>query len=132
MEAQRYVVMGAGEVGYHLARVLTHEGNQVTVIERDRSRAEELAENFPRCEILPGDAIDLALLQAECISDARTVVVLLSNDEADILACLLARELGVRQVIAMVQRTEMVLLMWLGRLEVYSIAALFTVAFWRR
>ncbi len=102
----KIVIAGGGQTGRTVARALEHLKAKVTMIERDRSRAEELAARFPRFEVLHGDATDLALLQAERVGDARTFVALLGNDEADVLACLLAQELGVGQVIAMVQRTE--------------------------
>ncbi len=102
----KIVIAGGGQTGRTVASALEQLKAKVTMIERDRSRAVELAARFPRFEILHGDATDLALLQAERIGDARTFVALLGNDEADVLACLLAQELGVGQVIAMVQRTE--------------------------
>jgi trk system potassium uptake protein TrkA len=117
----KVVIAGGGQTGRAVARALEKLAVKVSIIERDRSRAEQLAALFPRFEILHGDATDLALLTAERVADARTFVALMGNDEADVLACLLAQELGVAEVIAMVQRTETTAL-WqrLGLKEVFS------------
>jgi len=75
-------------------------------IERDRARAENLARCMPEFEILHGDATDPALLRAERIPQAQTFVALSGHDESNLMACLLAQELGVPQVIPMVHRAE--------------------------
>jgi trk system potassium uptake protein TrkA len=55
---------------------------------------------------LNGDATDASLMRAERVADARVFIALMGNDERNLMANLLAQELGVPQVIALVQRTE--------------------------
>jgi len=100
------IVAGGGSTGQTVAAALANQGARVRIIEPNRKRSEELAALFPRCEVLRGDATDISLLRAERISDAQTFVALSGNDERNLMASLMAQELGVRQVIALVQRTE--------------------------
>ncbi len=100
------VIGGGGATGATVAQTLTGQVDRVRIIESDRRRAEALATQFPNFAILNGDATDLAFLRAERIAAARTFIALSGNDERNLMASLLAREVGVRQVIAMVQRTE--------------------------
>ena len=86
------------ETGSTVAQALKPFDVQVKIIERERSRAEDLARRMPECEILHGDATDAALLRAERIPQAQTFVALSGHDETNLMACLLAQELGVRRL----------------------------------
>ncbi len=100
------VLAGGGATGRTVANALEPFDMRVKIIERDRRRAGQLASLFPRYEIVHGDATDLALLKAERIGQARTFVALSGNDESNLMACLLAQELGIPNVLALVQRAE--------------------------
>ena len=117
------VIAGAGgTTGRAVAAALRQvEGAQVKLIERDRRRAHELAERFPDYRVIQGDATDVQLLKSERIGLARSFVALSGYDEENLMACLLARELGVPQELAVVHRTENTEL-WahLGLREVFS------------
>ena len=99
------VIAGGGITSETVAQALD-QTRKVKIIERDRQRAEQLAARFPRFEVLHGDATDETLLRAERIADARSFIALMGNDERNLMANLLAQELGVPQVIALVERTE--------------------------
>ncbi len=117
------VIAGAGgATGRAVAASLSRfEDARVKLIERDRRRAQDLAARFPEHQVILGDATDLALLKSERVGQARTFVALSGHDENNLMACLLARELGVPQELALVHRTETSEL-WrhLGLREVFS------------
>jgi len=115
------ILAGGGQTGITVARSLEGLGVDVRIIERDRARARELAEMFPPFQVLHGDATDMTLLKAERCGRARTFVALTGHDETNLMASLLAQELGVRQVVPMVQRAETTHL-WrrLGLSQVFS------------
>ncbi len=117
------VIAGAGgATGRAVAAALSRlEHVQVKLLERDRRRAHQLATRFPKYRVIQGDITDLALLKAERIGQARCFVALSGNDESNLMASLLARELGVPQELALVHRTETTEL-WahLGLREVFS------------
>ncbi len=100
------VIAGGGRTGRTVAQALTSFDARVKIIERDRRCAEELATLFPRYEVIHGDATDFSLLQAERIELADTFVALTGHDEYNLMASLLARDLGVPQELALVHRAE--------------------------
>lgn len=97
---------GGGGTGRAVARRLEPLNIRVKIIERDKNRAQDLAKTFPRIEILHGDITDLALLKAERIDQAQTFVALSGNEESNLMASLLAQEIGVPEVMALVERAE--------------------------
>lgn len=100
------VLAGGGQTCRSVARALEGLKVDVKIIERDRARAEMLAQRFPDFEVLHGDATDLTLLKAERLVSADTFVALTGHDETNVVACLMAQEAGIDQVIALVQRVE--------------------------
>lgn len=119
------VIAGGSETGTAVAAAVEALGSEVRLIERERPRARELAERYPGVHVIHGDATDLALLKAERVRDARFFVAVTGNDESNLMASLLAQELGVPQVVALVDRAETSHL-WrrLGLMQVYSPRAL--------
>lgn len=115
------VIAGGSETGTAVASALEALGAQVRIIERERARARELASRYPGVHVLHGDATDLALLKAERVRDARYFVAVTGHDESNLMASLLAQELGVPEVVALVDRAETSHL-WrrLGLMQVFS------------
>ena len=100
------VLAGGGDTGRAVAKALEPLKLQVKLIERDRECARELSAAFPGIEIIHGDATDMSLLKSERIGQDQTFVALTGNDESNLMSCLLAQELGVPQVLALVHRAE--------------------------
>jgi trk system potassium uptake protein TrkA len=100
------VVAGGGATGHTVTQMLRRLGAKVKIIEKDRPRAKQLAAEFPDLEVVHGDATDLQFLKAERVDDAHTFAALTDEDEDNLMACLLAQELEVPQVLALVQRAE--------------------------
>jgi trk system potassium uptake protein TrkA len=119
------VIAGGSGTGVTVARALEGLNAEVKIVERDRTHARELAARFPRLQILNGDVTDLALLKAERIARARAFVAVTGHDETNLMASLLAQELGVPEVVALVDRGETSHL-WrrLGLMQVFSPRAL--------
>jgi trk system potassium uptake protein TrkA len=76
----------------------------VTIVERDRGRGELLASRLRHPLILNGDGTDLELLESEDISRSDVLVSVIDNDERNLFASLLARQLGVKRIIARVSK----------------------------
>ena len=100
---KRVVIAGAGNIGFRLARAL-EETNQVKLIERDPRRARRAAEILSRTLVLSGDAADEELLLEENIDDADVFVSLTNAEEVNILSAMLAKRLGCRKVMALINR----------------------------
>ena len=100
---QRVTIVGGGDVGLHVAeRLEAADGLDVTIIERDQARGEVLAARLKRALVLNGDGTDLELLEAEDIGRSDVLVSVIDNDERNLLASLLGRQLGVRRIITRV------------------------------
>ncbi len=97
---------GGGGTGRAVARRLEPLDIRIKIIERDKQRAQDLAKMFPKIEIIHGDITDISLLKAERINQAETFVALSGNEESNLMASLLAQEIGVPQVLALVHRAE--------------------------
>ena len=101
--AQLVTIVGGGDVGYRLAQRLDGaDGIRLRVIERDRERGELLASTLRNALVLCGDGTDLELLEAEDIGRSDVLVSVIDNDERNLFASLLGRQLGVRKVMTRV------------------------------
>ena len=100
------IVAGGGTTAEAVVSGLVPQSKKLTIIEADRQRAEELAAKFPKCDIVHGDATDMSLLASEGVGRAKTFLALTGNDEKNLMACLLAQELGARELTALVQKSE--------------------------
>jgi trk system potassium uptake protein TrkA len=94
------VVVGAGKVGWNLARELIGKGNEVTVIESSPSRFAMVEEELEHA-VHYGDGSELWVLERAGVARADMVIAVTGDDEDNILICQVAREkYGVERVIA--------------------------------
>jgi trk system potassium uptake protein TrkA len=103
---QRVTIVGGGDVGLQLAERLEQDnaGLELTLIERDLARGELLAGRLRHTLVLKGDGTDLELLEGEDVGRSDVLVAVIDNDERNLLACLLGRQLGVQRIITRVSR----------------------------
>lgn len=116
-QARRIVILGAGNIGLYVARELeAHDtGNRVKVIERDHDRAIFAADQLKRTIVLHGDSLDPAMLDEAGISETDAVVALTNDDQANILACVLAKRDGCARSMSLINnQTYMPLMRPLG------------------
>ena len=99
-------VIGGGNVGFMVAERLQDAHAQITIIEHDAARAEKLAQLLPRALVLHGDGTDLELMEQERLSDSNVVVAVTDDDSKNLLASLLAKQLGVPKVVTRVGRAR--------------------------
>ncbi|SAI67368.1 Trk system potassium uptake protein [Bordetella ansorpii] len=102
---RRVMIAGGGNIGLRLARRLAEENYSVRIVERDEKRCLYLAAELPdNVLVLHGNGTDEALLERENIDDMDTYLALTSDDEDNIMSSLLAKRLGARKVIALINR----------------------------
>jgi trk system potassium uptake protein TrkA len=94
-------IAGGGRVGFHLARLLSGERQEVTVIETDPNRLEEIDYALDVGSV-QGDGSSIMLLQSLGMSDADLFVASMGNDETNLIAAAAAKGLGAKQVVARV------------------------------
>jgi trk system potassium uptake protein len=105
-DLRRVIVAGGSREAWFLAHMLEEHRIDCTIIEANRSRAFELAEELQRSLVFHGDATDLDLLEMEAIGDADGFVAYTGSDETNLLSCLLAKSLGARKVVSLIDRFD--------------------------
>ena len=94
------LIVGAGKVGWNLARELIDKGHELTLVESDRRRYEVVEEEMEH-NIQYGDGTELWILDRAGIERADLVIAVTGDDEDNILICQMAREkYGVERVVA--------------------------------
>jgi len=102
---QRVTIIGGGAVGLRLAeRLEADDAADVTLVEADPRRGEMIAGRLRRTLVLNGDGTDLELLESEDIGRSDVLVSVINNDERNLFASLLGRQLGVRRIITRVSK----------------------------
>jgi trk system potassium uptake protein TrkA len=107
---RRVVIAGGGNIGFRLAQTL-EKHSQVKLIERDAQRARKISEVLVNAIVLHGDAADEELLIEENIDSADVFAALTNSEEANILSAMLAKRLGAKKVMALINKpsyTELV------------------------
>ena len=101
---RRVMIAGGGRVGLRLARSLAGQC-QVKIIERDRARCEYLASELPSSTlVLHGDVSDEELLLDENLGDMDLFLALTNDDEDNFMSAMLAKRLGARRVLSLINR----------------------------
>ena len=110
-EPYKYVVIaGGGKIGSALAEQI-ESNHRVKVIESNAERAKVISENLVNTIVLEGNVSDRSLLHEENIEECDVFVALTNDDEANVMSCMLAKEMGAHKVIALINNDAYVDLM---------------------
>lgn len=101
----KVIVIGAGEVGYDVARMLSGENHDVVVIERDPDRVADVREKLDVMAIRGNGAASETLKEAG-VDKADMLIAVTTVDEVNIIACMMADRLGVETTIARIRSNE--------------------------
>lgn len=102
----RIIVVGAGEVGTFVAERLSRERLDVALVERDPRRAKALDSELDAL-VVAGSGTTPSVLQAAGVERADLLVAVTSSDEVNIVACSVAKELGVPRTVARIEHPEL-------------------------
>ncbi|MBP2838338.1 Trk system potassium transporter TrkA [Dickeya parazeae] len=100
---KRIMIVGGGNVGAGLARKLEKDYS-VKLIERDALRASELAERLQNTIVFHGDASDQELLAQEHVEQIDVFIAITNDDEANIMSAMLAKRMGAKKAMVLIQR----------------------------
>jgi len=104
------VIAGGGRIGSSLAERI--EGNhEVKVIEVDTKQAKEASDKLQKAMVLEGNVSDKTLLHEENVEEADVFAAVTNDDEANVMSCMLAKEMGAHKVIALINNQAYVDLM---------------------
>ncbi|HEY7750664.1 MAG TPA: Trk system potassium transporter TrkA [Ignavibacteriaceae bacterium] len=101
------MILGGGKIGRRVASVLS-EKMSVKLIESDEEKTFDLANQLPNTLVIKGDGRDIDLLAKEGIIDVDAFVSLTADAETNLISCLMAKHLGVKKAIALVDKVDYV------------------------
>ncbi len=114
---KRIMIVGGGNIGTGVAKRL-EEQCSVKLIERNAERATVLAEKLAKTLVFCGDASDQSLLFEEHIENIDVFLSLTSDDEANIMSALLAKRLGAKKAMVLIQRMAYINLIQGGTIDI--------------
>ena len=100
------MILGGSKIGDKSARKLCQEKYKVKLIEKDKTKAFDLAEKLNHALVIQGDGRDLELLEEENIREMDAFVAVTGNSETNIMSCLVAKSKGVKKTIALVENMD--------------------------
>jgi trk system potassium uptake protein TrkA len=103
--ARKIMIVGGGRIGHYIASVMEAKAD-IKIIERSAERCKYLSKSLEKSIVLHGDGSDESLLFEENIEDMDVFVSVSNNEELNIMSSLLAKRLGVKKTITIVNRTD--------------------------
>ena len=101
----KVLIVGAGEVGFHLAQRLSEENQDVVLIESDPERAELAGQHLDVMTVV-GNGASLPVLERAGVAGARMLLAVTSADEVNLISCLAATRMGVDFTIARISNPD--------------------------
>ncbi len=114
---RRVMIGGGGNIGLRLALAL-EERYSVRVIEHNKRRCELIAARLGEALVLNGDTTDEELLESENIGEMDLFVAVTNDDENNIMSSLLAKRMGARRVVSLINRRSYVDLLQSGQIDI--------------
>ncbi len=103
----KIIIAGAGEVGFHLAKLLSYESQDITLIDTDKESL-VYADNHLDIRVMKGDATSISLLKEAQVQNSDLVIGVTSSETTNITLCMLAKQLGSKRTIARISNTEFI------------------------
>ena len=103
----KIIIAGAGEVGFHLAKLLSYEAQDITLIDSNTDSL-AYADNHLDIKVLRGDATSVSVLKEAKVSKSDLVIGVTSSETTNITLCVLAKQLGCKRTIARISNTEFI------------------------
>ncbi|HEX3011937.1 MAG TPA: Trk system potassium transporter TrkA [Syntrophomonadaceae bacterium] len=101
------IIIGAGKVGFSIAQLLSSEDHDVTIIENNEARQKVISDVLD-VEVVNGSGASWSVLESAGVKRANMVVAVTESDELNMIACLLAKQYGVKTTVARVRNTDYV------------------------
>ncbi len=100
------MILGGSNIGSKTARDLCKSNFNVKLIEKNKEKAFEIADDIPSCLVINGDGRNVDLLIEESIKDMDAFISVTGNSETNIMSCLVAKSKGVKRTIALVENMD--------------------------
>ncbi|MFV0399268.1 MAG: Trk system potassium transporter TrkA [Oscillospiraceae bacterium] len=93
------LIVGGGRIAYYLCNMLEDKYFHIKIVEKNRERAEELCELFPKVTVIHGDGADIELLEAEGLADTDAFIALTNMDEENLVTSIMADQHDIPKII---------------------------------
>ena len=103
----KIIIAGAGEVGFHLAKLLSYESQEIVLIDNDKENL-KYAENHLDIRTIHGNALSLSLLNDSDVKNSDLFIGVTSQESLNITLCALAKQLGCKRTIARISNIEFI------------------------
>ncbi|GAA4108630.1 Trk system potassium transporter TrkA [Aquimarina addita] len=103
----KIIIAGAGEVGFHLAKLLSFESQDITLIDPDKECL-SYADSHLDIRVIKGDATSIAILKEAKVQTVDMVIGVTASETTNITVCVLAKQLGAKQTIARISNSEFI------------------------
>lgn len=103
----RIIIAGAGEVGYHLAKLLSFESHDITLIDNQKSNL-HTAENKLDIKTIEGNSASISILKEANVENSDLVVSLTTSETTNFTTCILSKQLGAKRTIARISNVEFI------------------------
>lgn len=103
----KIIIAGAGEVGFHLAKLLSYESQDITLIDCNKDSL-SYADSHLDIRVLRGDATSIAILKDAQVDKSDLVIGVTSSETTNITLCMLAKQLGSKRTIARISNAEFI------------------------
>ncbi|OED41433.1 Trk system potassium transport protein TrkA [Endozoicomonas sp. (ex Bugula neritina AB1)] len=124
---KRIIIAGGGNIGLRLAQAI-EDRYKVKIIEHNMDRCQFLSETLTKTMVFNGNASDKELLISENIEDTDIFCALTNDDEANVMASMLAKRLGARKVMALINNPAYVDLIQGGEIDIAISPQLATIS----
>jgi trk system potassium uptake protein TrkA len=101
----KIIIAGAGEVGFHLAKLLSYESQEITLIDTDKDSL-SYADNHLDIRVIRGDATSISVLKDARVGSADLLIGVTSSETTNITTCVIGKQLGAKRTIARISNTE--------------------------
>ena len=103
----KIIIAGAGEVGFHLAKLLSFESQDITLIDNKKSNL-NIAENQLDIKTIEGNSASIPVLKEANVENCDLVVSLTTSETTNFTTCFLAKQLGAKRTIARISNSEFI------------------------
>jgi len=103
----KIIIAGAGEVGFHLAKLLSFESQDITLIDTHKERL-NYAENHLDIKAIKGDATSLDLMKQANVATSDLFIAVTEQETTNVIICALAKQLGCAKTIARISNKEFI------------------------
>lgn len=103
----KIIIAGAGEVGFHLAKLLSYESQDITLLDTDKESL-SYADTHLDIRTIKGDATSIAILQDARVDGVDLLIAVTASETTNITVCVLAKQLGAARTIARISNTEFI------------------------